>query len=48
MSLCRKLLMVMVANNCYINYGYVDIDIIKSQFTKDLRDTEGGRMLLEN
>ena len=29
------------------HYGHVDIDVIKSQFTKDLRDTEGGRMLLE-
>lgn len=30
------------------HYGHVDIDVIKSQFTKDLRDTEGGRMLLES
>lgn len=30
------------------HYGHVEIDVIKNQFTKDLRDTEGGRMLLEN
>ncbi len=30
------------------HYGHVDIDVIKSQLTKDLRDTEGGRMLLES
>ena len=30
------------------HYAHIDIDKIKSEFTKDLRDTEGGRMLLEN
>lgn len=30
------------------HYGHVEIDKIKNQFTKDLRDTEGGRMLLES
>jgi len=29
------------------HYGHVEIDKVRDQFTKDLRDTEGGRMLLE-
>ena len=29
------------------HYGHVEIEKIKSEFTKELRDTEGGRMLLE-
>lgn len=30
------------------HYGHVDIKKIRDKFTKDLRDTEGGRMLLES
>lgn len=30
------------------HYGQVEVDVIKDQFTRELRDTEGGRMLLES